>query len=461
MDFKPWPYQQHAEQWVLEHNYCGLFLEVGLGKTVITLSAIKRLLESHQIHKVLVVAPLRVAMTVWAEEAAKWDHTQSLRCSKVLGSEDERIAALKVPADIYIINRENVAWLVSWWETNRGLTWPFDMLVLDELSSFKSHKSERFRALRRVRPACRRVVGLTGTPAPNGLIDLWSQVYLLDRGERLGRTITAYRDQYFTAGASNGYVVYNWKPKPGADREIYDRIGDLCMSMTAEDYLEMPARIDIDVPIVLSEHTLNVYQQLERDLVLPYAEDKVITAANAAVLTGKLLQMANGAIYTGEERKYQRLHSEKVYALDDIVEAAGDNSVLVYYSFRHDLDAIMAAFPQAQQLQTADDVDRWNSGQIKMLLAHPDSAGHGLNLQRGGHIIVWYGLPWSLEKYQQACGRLYRQGQKLPVTIYHLVAAGTIDEEVRKVLTGKTQRQDALINAVKARIERYDSERIL
>lgn len=451
MKYNPWEYQRHAKEWILNHKHCGLFLSMGLGKTVITLTAIQELLDDYAVSRVLVVAPLRVAMTVWQEEAAKWDHLKGLRCVKVLGDEKSRNRAMWTDADVYIINRENVVWLVK----NYGRKWPFDMVVLDELSSFKSPKAERFRALRTMRKCFDRVVGLTGTPAPNGLLDLWSQVYLLDGGDRLEKTLGAYRARYFNEGARNGNIVYNWVPKKGASEAIYQRIGDICMSMTAEDYLKMPDRFDIDVPVTMPEHSKQLYDQLERDLVLPYAEDKAITAANAAVLTGKLLQMANGAVYTGEEKDYTRLHSEKIYALTDIVEAANGHPVLVYYSYTHDLDAIREAFPQAIVLSKPEDINDWNAGKIPILLAHPDSAGHGLNLQQGGHIIVWYGLTWSLEKYQQANARLYRQGQTQPVTIYHLITTGTIDEDVRRVLTGKATRQDALIDAVKARIDKH------
>lgn len=452
MLYKPYPYQAAAEKWILEHKKCGLFLEMGLGKTVVTLTAIKRLIEDFAVIRVLVVAPLRVAATVWAEEARKWDHLQGLRFSKVLGSREEREAALQQDADVYVINRENVSWLVE--HQAKTKMWPFDMIVLDELSSFKSPKAERFKALRRTLPAVRRVVGLTGTPAPNGLIDLWSQIYLLDKGERLGRTIGAYRQQYFVPGHTNGMVVYNWVPRNGAPAEIYGKVGDICMSMTAEDYLQMPDRIDITVPVALPESARKAYETMERDLVLPM-QDKAITAQNAAVLAGKLLQLSNGAIYT-EDREYIEVHSAKLDALEDLIEAANGEPVLVYYAFQHDKDRIMKRFPKAKNLFSSRDVDAWNRGEIEILLAHPSSAGHGLNLQQGGHIMVWYGLTWSLEQYQQANARLYRQGQQKPVTIYHMVTTGTVDEDVLKVLTGKAARQDALIDAIKGRIEKYD-----
>ena len=452
MHFKPYPYQEAATNWILEHKHCGLFLEMGLGKTVITLTATKALIEDFAVSRVLVVAPLRVAATVWAEEAEKWDHLQGLRISKVLGSRTEREAALRQDADIYVINRDNVPWLVDQYAASRK--WPYDMIVLDELSSFKNPKAERFKALRRTLPAVRRMVGLTGTPAPNGLIDLWSQIYLLDRGERLGKFIGQYRDRYFIPGHRNGMVVYTWVPIAGAVKEIYEKVGDICMSMKAEDYLTMPDRIDITVPIELPESARKAYDTLERELVLPM-RDEAITAQNAAVLAGKLLQLSNGAIYT-EDRGYVEVHTAKLDALEDLIEQANGEPVLVYYGFRHDLKRILERFPQARELYSTKDVNAWNAGEIPVLVAHPASAGHGLNLQAGGHIMVWYGLTWSLEQYQQANARLYRQGQNRPVTIYHLVTKDTVDEDVIRVLTGKAERQDALIDAVKGRIEKYD-----
>lgn len=451
MEYTPYPYQQRAEEFILSHKRCGLFLTMGLGKTVITLTAVKRLLQLRKVTKVLVIAPLRVAATVWAEEAAKWDHLRPLRCVKVLGSQPERLAALEQDADIYIINRENIPWLVDHLAPTKH--WPFDMMVIDELSSFKSPKAQRFRSLRSTLPAVKRVVGLTGTPSPNGLLDLWSQIYLLDRGERLGRGIGAYRQEFFNPGKRYGAVVYGWEPKRGAAEEIYRRISDICMSMTAADYLTLPERNDITYPVCLSEGALRAYETMERDLVLPMAGE-AITAQNAAVLTGKLLQLANGAIYT-EDCNFLKIHAAKLDALEDLIEAANGEPVLVYYAFKHDAARIMERFPQARQLVTPDDVNDWNAGKVPLMIAHPASAGHGLNLQAGGHIIIWFGLTWSLELYQQANARLHRQGQDKPVTIYHVISKGTIDEQVLKVLTGKAVRQDALIEAVKERIDQY------
>ena len=423
----------------------------GLGKTVITLTAVKQLIEDFAVCRVLVVAPLRVAATVWAEEAAKWDHLADLRIVKVLGGRKEREAALRQDADVYVINRENLVWLVE----HQAITkrWPFDMIVLDELSSFKSPKAERFKAMRRVLPAVRRIVGLTGTPAPNGLIDLWSQIYLLDKGERLGKFIGQYRERYFIPGHRNGMVVYNWVPLRGAPEEIQQRISDICMSMTAQDYLTMPDRIDITVPVRLPERARKAYETLERDLVLPL-QGEAITAQNAAVLMGKLLQLSNGAIYT-EDQQYIPVHDAKLDALEDLIEAANGEPVLVYYGFKHDRDRILKRFPQARVLADADDVAAWNAGDVELMIAHPASAGHGLNLQQGGHIMVWFGLTYSLELYQQANARLYRQGQTEPVKIYHLVTQDTVDDNVIRILTGKAERQDALIEAVKARIDQY------
>lgn len=446
MHFKPHPYQEHAISWILEHPHCGLFLDMGLGKTVITLSAVKQLIDSLEVFKVLVVAPLRVASTVWAEEIEKWDHLHGLRAVKVLGSQKERMLALCQEADIYITNRENVDWLVNY----KGKRWDFDMVVLDELSSFKSPSSARFKAMRRALPYIRRVVGLTGTPAPNGLIDLWSQIYLLDKGERLGRTLGSFRTAFFTPGKHNGNVVYEWRLRPDTEDVIYRRISDLCISMRSVDYLTMPECNLIRMPISLPKTALSALAAMEHDLIITL-DGEAVTAQSAAVLTGKLLQMANGAVYDPEGGIHE-IHNAKLDALADLVEQANGSPVLVYYSYKHDLQRILGRFPDARVLSTPQDVADWNGGRIQLMLAHPDSAGHGLNLQKGGHIMVWFGLTWSLEKYQQANARLYRQGQTHPVTIYHLIAEGTMDERVMRILEGKEQRQDDLIEAVKAQL---------
>lgn len=448
MRFVPYEYQRHAIGWILDHPACGLFLEMGLGKTVVTLTAIDALLcDRFEVTRVLVVAPLRVAATVWAEEAAKWDHLRHLRVVKVLGGRAERVAALAQDADVYVVNRENVPWLVLQYPPG---AWPFDMVVLDELSSFKCVTAARFKAMRRVRGNVARIVGLTGTPTPNGLIDLWSQVYLLDMGERLGKTLGGYRTRYFNAGQRNARVVFNYVPKPEAPAAIYAKLGDLCVSMTAADYLSLPDRLDHVVDVALPPAARAAYDALEREMVLPLA-DGVITAQTAAVVAVKLLQMANGAVYDGD-RAVHETHTAKLDALTDLIEAANGHAVLIYYAYQHDAVRIQARFPDARLLRDAQDVTDWNAGDAPLMLAHPDSAGHGLNLQQGGHIVIWFGLTWSLEKYQQANARLHRQGQTMPVTVYHLVARGTLDEDVMRVLAGKAARQDALIEAVRARV---------
>lgn len=397
----------------------------------------------------MVIAPLRVAEDTWAREAAKWDHLRYLRIAKILGPEKQRLAALNIDADIYVINRENVVWLVE----HCGKRWPFDMVIIDELSSFKSNKAQRFRALRKVRPLIKRIVGLTGTPAPNGLIDLWPQVYLLDRGERLGKTIRGYRERYFVPGRRNRTTVFNWIPKPEAEKAIYDKLSDICVSMSANDWLELPERIDNFIPVQLSPEAREQYRRLERDLLLPLAGSDVV-ANTAAALSIKLLQMANGAVYD-ENGLAKEIHNAKLEALEDILEAANGQPVLVYYSFRHDLERLQRYLKKhkPRQLKYQADIEDWNRGEIPVLLAHPASAGHGLNLQAGGHIIVWFGLTWSLELYQQANARLDRQGQQQGVIVHHLVAEGTVDEDVKRALEGKALGQEALLSAVKARIE--------
>jgi SNF2 family DNA or RNA helicase len=444
MKFTPYPYQKRAIQHILDHPSAGLFLEMGLGKSVITLTAITELLHnSFEIERVLVIAPLRVADTVWTAEAEKWDHTRHLRISKVLGSKKKRVEALNMPADVYVINRENVEWIVD----HYGRSWPFDMVVIDELSSFKSPSSRRFRALRKVLPLINRIVGLTGTPAPNGLIDLWSQIYLLDQGERLGPTITSYRNRYFIPGKRRGHIVYEWIPI--SEEVIYEKISDICISMKAEDWLDMPQRIDRTVTVTLPPAARARYKQLERDLLLPFSDGDVV-ANTAAVLAGKLLQLANGAVYD-ENHNVREIHKAKLEALGDIIEAANGKPILVFYTYQHDLHRIQKRF-SVRTLESSKDISDWNAGRIPVLLAHPASAGHGLNLQAGGNTIVWFGLPHSLELYEQANARLYRQGQKENVIIHHLVTEGTIDENVMKALARKALTQNDLMQAVKARI---------
>mgnify|MGYP001302752017 FL=1 len=451
MKYKPYDYQEYATQWILDKEKAGLLLDMGMGKSVITLTAIDELMFDYfEVSKVLVIAPLRVAKSTWDEEAAKWDHLKHLKISKVLGTEKERINALYTKADIYIINRENVKWLVD----KCGKDWPFDMLVIDELSSFKSHRAQRFKALKKVRPFMKRVVGLTGTPAPNGLIDLWSQIYLLDGGERLGKTITGYRERYFLPDKRNQHIVFTYKLKEGAEEAIYEKLSDICVSMKAEDYLKLPERINNIIPIYLPKKAKEKYDQLERDLLLPL-KDSDIVANTAGVLANKLLQMANGAVYD-EDGDVQEIHNAKLKALEDNIEAANGKPVLIFYSYKHDLDRIKKHLKRDDLtvLDTAEDIKKWNEGKIPIMLAHPASAGHGLNLQAGGNIIIWFGLTWSLELYSQANARLYRQGQKQNVIIHHLVAKDTMDEDVMKALEGKEVGQEALLNAVKARVRK-------
>ena len=453
-------YQHYSVDFILEHPYCGLFLSCGLGKTVSTLTAINRLMfEDFEIRKVLVIAPKRVAEDTWSKEVEKWDHLRHIRVSKVLGSEAQRKRALAADADLYVINRENVSWLVAYC---RGAL-PFDMLVIDELSSFKNPKAERFRALRLVRPRIRRVVGLTGTPAPQGLIDLWSQIYLLDMGERLEKTITRYREKYFRPGRTNGQVVFDYKLLEGSEQRIYRAISDICVSMKAEDYLELPPRIDQTVEVCLPPAVKERYDAFEETEVLKLVEageEKALTAVNAAALSNKLLQFAGGAIYDGDKQVHD-IHAAKLDALEEIVEAANGQPVLVFYAFRHEAARIrqrLGAYHPVE-LQDSHDIDRWNAGSITLLLAHPASAGHGLNLQRGGHIVVWFGLTWSLELYQQANARLHRQGQQQPVVVYHIVSRGTMDADVLRAIEGKADKQEALMQAVKARIRKYEMKK--
>lgn len=454
MKFKPWNYQQYAINHVIDNSASGLFLDMGMGKTVSTLTAIDDLILLGEVNKVLVIAPLRVAEDTWSTEVDKWDHLKHLRISKILGSKKQREEAINTEADIYVTNRENVDWLV----TECFNSWIWDMVVIDELSSFKSSKAKRFRALKKVRPHFKRIVGLTGTPAPNSLIDLWPQIYLLDGGQRLGKTITGYKERYFKPGRRNGYVVYNWELKEGSEEAIQNKISDICISMSAKDYLDLPERIDNKVEINLPIKVMDTYKQLEKDLVLEIGEED-ITAANAAVLTNKLLQLANGAIYS-EDKEVVRIHDEKLDRLEEIIDTANGKPVLVFYNFKHDYDRISAMLTKNkikhQTLNTSDDIKMWNNGEIQVALLHPASAGHGLNLQYGGNIIVWFGLTWSLELYQQANARLHRQGQKETVIIHHLIAKGTVDEDVMNALANKEVNQNMLLEAVKARIKEVD-----
>jgi len=444
MRYVPHDYQEYAAKQIQDKPACALFLDLGMGKTVVTLTAIQEFLP--EVNRVLVIAPLRVAEDTWSKECQKWDHLNHLRIAKVLGPEKVRIAALTSNAEIYVINRENVVWLVE----HYGRNWPFDLVVIDELSSFKSASAKRFKALRKVRPLIKRMVGLTGTPAPNGLLDLWPQLYLLDRGERLGKTLGGYRDRYFVPDRRNQEVIFSYKLKPEAEKAIYEKISDICVSMKAQDYLKMPERIDNLVRVEMSPKEKALYKQLERDMLLPFAEGD-IDAVNAAALSNKLLQMANGAVYD-EFGTVRQIHRRKLDALEDLREGANGHPILVFYAYKHDKDRLYEFFGKARELNTSQDITDWNAGSIPVAIAHPASAGHGLNLQAGGNIIIWFGLTWSLELYQQANGRLYRQGQNEAVIVHHIVTAGTVDEEVIAALGRKEVGQMALINAVKARI---------
>lgn len=449
MKFVPHRYQQMAIDKILNTPRCGLFLDMGLGKTAITLTAVEELIyNSFEVSKVLVIAPLRVAEDTWTRECDKWEHLQNLKVSKVLGTPRQRRLALAQDADIYVINRENVVWLTDEL-SSIGNGWMFDMVVIDELSSFKSSKAQRFRALRKYITRSKRVVGLTGTPAPNGLIDLWSQIYLLDSGERLGRTVTGYRERYFTPNQRNQTTIFNYKLKDDAEQAIMNKISDICISMKAEDWLDMPERIDSVVSVKMTDKQLAEYEQFERDCYMQFAEGEV-TAATAATLTNKLLQYSNGAMYMSNG-EYAITNEQKLDALAEIIDTSNGQPVLCFYSFRHDLERIQSKFKFARKLENSADIEDWNNGKIQLLLAHPAGAGHGLNLQTGGHIVVWYGLTWSLELYQQANARLYRQGQQNTVVIQHLITENTCDERVYESLQGKANVQEDLLKSLKAK----------
>lgn len=451
MHYEPHDYQKYATEKIIELPACALFMEMGLGKTVSTLTAIDELIyDRFEIEKVLVIAPYRVADDTWTTETEKWDHLQHLRVSKVLGSAAQRIAALQAEADIYVINRENVTWLVE----TLGKGWPFDMIVVDELSSFKSNSAKRFKSLRTVRPLAKRFVGLTGTPAPNGLLDLWPQVYLIDRGERLGKTYTGYKDRYFYPAKRNGFVVYSWTLKEGTKEAIEQKLSDICISMKAEDYLKLPDKIINDVYVSLDHQEMQKYHELEKEKLMEL-EGKEITALSAAAVWGKLLQLANGAAY-GNDGSVIPFHYRKLDALEGIINESSGHPILVFYNFRHDYERLMERFRtyRPRTLKCQKDIRDWNAGTIPLLLAQPASMGHGLNIQAGGHIIVWFGLNPSLELYQQANARLYRQGQTEAVIIHRLITKGTVDEDVVKKLLVKDGTQDDLMESLRARIRR-------
>ena len=452
MKYRPHEYQQYAIEYIETHPVSAVLLDMGLGKTSITLTALQDLLfDRFEAHKVLIIAPLRVARNTWPAELQKWDHLQDLTVSVVVGNAEERKAALAKEADLYVINREMVLWLVE----QSGYQFDFDTVVIDELSSFKNHQSKRFKALMKVRPRVKRIIALTGTPSSNGLMDLWAEFRLLDMGERLGRYITQYRTKYFMPDKRNAQIVFSYKPLPGAEEQIYDKISDITISMKAADFLPMPERIESEYPVYLSEEEREKYDVLKQELVLQLPGEE-ITAANAASLSGKLSQLANGAIYT-EEKEVITVHDRKLDALEDIIEAAAGKPILVAYWFQHDLQRITERLESLKvsyaRISSPGSIELWNRGEFAVGLIHPASAGHGLNLQEGGSTLVWFGLTWSLELYQQTNARLWRQGQKSStVVIQHIVAKDTVDERILKALTEKNNTQEALIAAVKAEL---------
>jgi SNF2 family DNA or RNA helicase len=440
-------YQKYSVNYILRNPIAALFLDCGLGKTLIALTAIFDLtLDSFLIRKVLVIAPLRVARDTWPAEIEKWDHLKGLKYAVAVGSEVQRKTALMKRVQVYIINRENVEWLIS----KSGIPFDFDMVVVDELSSFKSHQTKRFKSLMKVRHKVKRIVGLTGTPSSNGLMDLWAEFRLLDMGQRLGRFIGRYREDYFLPDKRNQQMVFSYKPKPRAEKAIYQRISDITISMKNTDYLKLPKLVMNEVIVKLSQKEMDCYKKLQQELVLSL-KGKEIDAVNAAALSGKLLQMANGAVYD-ENGGVVQIHDRKLDALEDLIEAANGKPVLVAYWFKHDIERILNRFP-AEKLDSIDSIKRWNAGEISLALIHPASAGHGLNLQAGGCTLVWFGLTWSLELYQQTNARLWRQGQKDTVVIHHIITKDTIDEDVMRSLRRKNKTQTALIEAVKARIK--------
>ena len=447
MKYKPHEYQSYATEFILSHPISAVFLEMGLGKSVITLSAIFDLcLDSFLVCKVLVIAPLRVARDTWPAEINKWDHLKGLSYSVAVGTEKERIDALKKQSTLYIINRENVDWLVH----KSGIPFHFDMVVIDELSSFKSYGAKRFKSLLKVRPSVKRIVGLTGTPSSNGLMDLWAEFRILDLGQRLGRYISHYRNTYFKPDKRNAQIIFSYKPLPGAEEEIYKQISDITISMKSTDYLKMPEYVSNEVFVTLSDKEWKVYSEFKEEMVANLGDEE-IDAVNAAVLSGKLLQMANGAVYDSENKAHV-IHDKKLDALEDLIEGANGKPVLVAYWYKHDFERIKDRFP-VRQIQSSKDIKDWNDGKIPIAVIHPASAGHGLNLQSGGSTLIWFGLTWSLELYQQTNARLYRQGQRDTVIVHHIITKNTIDEDVLLALTKKEKTQDALIDAVKANLE--------
>lgn len=444
MKYKPHDYQKYAIDFIETHPQAAVLLGCGLGKTSITLTALNELMfDCFEIRKVLIIAPIRVCRNSWPDELAKWEHLKDMTYSLVLGSKEQRLAALRQKADLYIINRENVQWLIE----DSGIPFDFDMVVIDEMSSFKNHQSKRFKALRKVRPFVKRIVGLTGTPCSNGLLDLWAQYRLLDKGERLGKRIGQYRDAYFKPDW-NGFT---YTLLPGADKIIYSKISDISISMKTTDYLKMPELISVAVPVYLNDKELEMYRKMEKEMVIPY-NDGDITAANSAVLCGKLAQLASGCIYADND-DIVRIHDSKLDVLEDLIEAQNGKPVLIAYWYQHERIRIMERF-DARELKTDKDIKEWNDGKIPIALIQPSSAGHGLNLQDGGSTMIWYTMPWSLELYQQTNARLWRQGQQAEsVVIMHLTAVHTVDEDIMEVLEGKDKTQAAMMRAVRARIK--------
>lgn len=447
MKFVPHKYQQYAIEHIEKNKISALFLDMGLGKTSITLTAVNELLfDSFEVRKVLVIAPLRVARNTWCDEIKKWDHLSNIKYSIVVGTERERISALNEKADIYIINRENVDWLVN----KSGYKFDFDMIVIDELSSFKNHQSKRFKSLMKIRPKVKRIVGLTGTPSSNGLMDLFAEFKVLDLGERLGYFIGQYRNTYFKPDKTNGAIVYSYKSLPNAEDSIYERISDITVSMKASEYLKMPELVISNYKVEMSDNEKKQYDEMKKNLICEIKNGE-ITVSNAGSLSNKLSQFANGAVYD-DEQNIVEIHSRKLDALEDIIESMNGKPLLVAYWYKHDLQRIKKRF-DVREIKTGKDIADWNKGKIPVALIHPASAGHGLNLQQGGSTLVWFGLTWFLELYQQTNGRLYRQGQKNTVVIQHIVTKGSIDEQILKALERKNKTQEDLIEAVKANLK--------
>ncbi|MCI5617031.1 MAG: DEAD/DEAH box helicase [Ruminococcus sp.] len=447
MKFVPHKYQQYAIEHIEKNKISALFLDMGLGKTSITLTAVNELLfDSFEVRKVLVIAPLRVARNTWCDEIKKWDHLRNIKYAIVVGTEKDRISALNEKADIYIINRENVDWLVN----KSGYKFDFDMIVIDELSSFKNHQSKRFKSLMKIRPKVKRIVGLTGTPSSNGLMDLFAEFKVLDLGERLGYFIGQYRNTYFKPDKTNGAIVYSYKPLPNAEDSIYEKISDITVSMKASEYLKMPELVISNYKVEMSDNEKRQYDEMKKNLICEI-KDGEITVSNAGSLSNKLSQFANGAVYD-DEQNIVEIHSRKLDALEDIIESMNGKPLLVAYWYKHDLQRIKNRF-DVREIKTGKDIADWNKGKIPVALIHPASAGHGLNLQQGGSTLVWFGLTWSLELYQQTNGRLYRQGQKNTVVIQHIVTKGSIDEQILKALERKNKTQEDLIEAVKANLK--------